>query len=723
MAGRINKDDAQTVASWRSMLLWATLAFCIIPSPLWCDAPSEDNGRSDSPTRVGLLSLAFEPNSGQADSRVQFLSKGPGYSVFFEKDGAIFSLLRLDSKRSLRESRQFFEQPPRVESLDLIDMRLLRANSESAVYGEDQLPGTVNYIIGNNEKNWHTGIPTFSRVKYESIYRGIDLIYYGTQRDLEFDFVVAPGASPKAIKLQLRGARRLSIDANGNLIVVASQGNISFRRPIAYQIGANNERQHVASAFRITQGNTVEFVVGSYDQNKPIIIDPILNYSTYFGPGSAAVAVAVNGAGEAYVAGWASGTFPTSTGSFQPNPVNPGYGRTFPYVAKFNSTGTALLYSTFISGSGTDYVTGLALDPAGNAYVTGSAASKDFPVTPGAFETVNRASVGSAFVTVLNSTGTGLVYSTYLGGGNHTIPAGVATDGSGSSYITGITYDTDFPATPGSFQPVQTTKSLPSFGSGFVAKLNPTGTAVAYSTFLAGSGDDSPMAIQVDSSGAAYIGGATRSLDFPVTPGALQVANKAPDWGTGFVTKVKADGSALLYSTYLGGSFQDAIAAVAVDSSGSAFATGSTASADFPTTLGAFQSASNQNGLSQASKGFIVKLNGTGSGLVYSTLLGGTSNRLGGSSADYGGAIVLDGQGNALVAGSTSGLDFPVTPGAFETLNLPELYSADSGSFLAKMNSTGSALLYSTYLGGTGDQSGENCDCARGLAIDSAGNA
>jgi len=633
--------------------------------------------------------------------------------MLFGKDEAIFSLAKPVPAADLDHGRRTEE---RAQASDLIHMKVLHIRPEPRVYCEDKLPGTVNYIRGDNPSNWHTGIPTFSRLKYEGIYPGIDLIYYGTQQELEFDFSVAPGADPRAIELQFNGAQRLTLDSNGSLIIAAAHGSISFRRPTVYQTAANEERQPVAGAFRIVKGNVVEFAVGPYDSSRQLVIDPILNYSTYFGPGSGAVSVAVNSAGEAFVAGSAPDSFPTSAGSFQANPVNPGYARFHPYVVKFNSTGTALLYSTFISGSGSDFITGLALDAAGNAYVTGSAGSPDFPVTTGAFETVNRASVGSAFVTVLNSSGTGLIYSTYLGGGKHTVAAGVATDASGDAYITGITYDADFPTTHGAFQMTEVAKSLPSFGSGFVTKLNASGTALAYSTFLAGSRDDSPMAIQVDSSGSAYIGGSTRSLDFPTTAGAFQNLNKAPDWGTGFVTKLNADGSALIYSTLLGGSFLDAVSAIAVDSSGSVLATGNTSSSDFPTTPGVFQS-------KLTSSAFISKLNGMGTGLVYSTLLGGTTNVLGGISADYGSAIVVDGQGNALVAGSTAGLDFPVTRGAFETLNLPELFSNDSGSFLTKMNSTGTAILYSTYLGGTGDQSGGDCDCAMGLAMDPAGNA
>ena len=404
---------------------------------------------------------------------------------------------------------------------------MLHSSSYPRICGQDQLPGTVNYIIGDNPASWHTGIQTFSQLKYEGIYPGIDLIFYGTQQQLEFDFSVAPGADPKAIELQFNGAKRLTLDSNGTLIIAAAHGSISLRRPTVYQTAANEERRPVAGVFRIVRRNVVKFEVGRYDPSRPLVIDPILNYSTYFGPGSGAMSVAVNTAGEAFVAGLAPDSFPTSAGSFQPDPVNPGYARFHPYVAKFNGTGTALLYSTFISGSGNDFITGLSLDAAGNAYVTGSTGSADFPVTTGAFETVNRASVGSAFVTVLNSSGTGLIYSTYLGGGNHTIAAGVATDVSGSAYITGITYDADFPTTHGAFQMTEVTKSLPSLGSGFVTKLNPFGTALVYSTFLTGSRDDSPKAIQVDSSGSAYIAGSTRSLDFPTTSGAFQTVNKA----------------------------------------------------------------------------------------------------------------------------------------------------------------------------------------------------
>jgi hypothetical protein len=421
------------------------------------------------------------------------------------------------------------------------------------------------------------------------------------------------------------------------------------------------------------------------------------------------------------VAGSTPNDFPTTTGTFQTKPTSKFESV---YVAKFNSTGTALLYATYLSGNVFDSAAAIAVDAAGNAYIAGGTNSTNFPVTSGALQTVNRSPAGnnSGFVTELNSTGTALLYSTYLGGSTSSQITGIAIDPSGSAYVTGYTRDTDFPTTAGAYQTAATTKQIANSSSGFVSKLNPAGSALLYSTYLAGSHADASNAIAVNAAGNAYVAGSTYSFDFPTTPGAFQPTTSFKS-GMAFVTELNANGTGLAYSTYLGGGFGNIATAIAVDASGNAYVTGHTSSLDFPATSGAFQTSLKLYGNQICQNVFVTKLNSSGSALVYSTLLGGSTDGVGGVSTDGGTGIAVDTQGNAYVTGSTSGIDFPVTPGALETQNLSQLNSVDSGSFFAKINSTASSLLYSTFLSGTGDQSTYSCDCAAGVALDPSDNA
>ena len=678
----------------------------------------------------GTLPLSFEQNQGQADPRVRFLSQGKGYAISFGADGADFLLSKASHEAGIPSPaelhRKVKSQDGTVRS-DLLRLRLV-SGTTPAVSGENQLPGTVNYFIGNDPAKWHAGIPTFERVRYTSVYPGINLVYYGSRGRVEFDFELAAGADPKVIRFRLDGSRALKVDREGNLVVIALSGSVSFRKPVVYQpadpLTANNGKHLVAGSFRVCADHTVRFALGHYDHTKPLIIDPILNYSTYLGQGSAAKALAVDSAGEVYVTGWADKGFPTTANGFQASQENPHFGTITPYVAKFNSTGTALLYSTYLSGTGNDIANAIALDAAGNAYVAGAATSTDFPITPGALQTTNKATSATGkdtgFVAVLNSAGTGLIYSTYLGGSTQSGVMSIAVDSSANAYVTGFTYDTDFPITAGAYQIAPVKKQAADAYSGFVSKLNSAGTGLLYSTYLSGASLDSAQAIALDPAGDAYVTGYTYSLDFPITPGAFQQTNNALN-GTAFVTEINPSGTGLAYSTYLGGSFSEEALAIAVDASGSAYVTGNTSSASFPVTPGVFQPTLKTNhGLSTNS--FITKFNSGGTALIYSTFLGGSNNGYGGGSADYGTGIAVDAQGNATVAGDTAGLDFPVTTGAFQTQNLAELNSADPATFLTRINPIATALLYSTFLSGSGDQTGYTCDCAVGLAVDPSGN-
>ncbi|MBV8135874.1 MAG: SBBP repeat-containing protein [Deltaproteobacteria bacterium] len=602
----------------------------------------------------GQLPLSFELNQGQSDPRVKFLSRGQGYTLFLTATEAVLSLRAPNNLpehcRSTRRTSFALPLPKRPTAsrdCSVLGIKLERANRNPQISGVDQLAGRSNYFIGDNPKNWHTAIPTFGRVRYSGIYPGVDLLYRGSQRQLEYDFVLAPQSDPDGIELRFAGAKRLRVDQEGNLVVQMAGRQVIEHAPVIYQeIGGR--RRPVAGGYVLKSRDKVGFKLASYDHHNPVTIDPSLAYSIYLGGSSVdgGLGVAVDSSGDAYVTGFTdSSDFPTRARSLQ---------TTFggvrdAFVTKLNSTGSALVYSTYLGGSGYDAGLGVAVDSSGNAYVTGQTNSTDFPTTAGALQASFGGGFFDAFVSKLNNTGSALVYSTYLGGSNSDVGVGITVDRSSNAYITGETISTDFPTTPGALQALLGG----GFFDAFVTKLNRTGSSLVYSTYLGGSGLDEGRSVAVSSSGNVYVTGITESKDFPTSLGALQTALGGIE--DAFVSKLNSTGSVLVYSTYLGDSSFDEGLGIAVDRSGNTYVTGPTSSSDFPTTLGALQAT--LGGLGDA---FVSKLNSTGSALVYSTYLGG-------SSADSGFGIAVDPSGNAYVTGSTNSSDFPTTAGALQT--------------------------------------------------------
>lgn len=645
----------------------------------------------------GRLPLAFEANRGQTDNQVRFLARGSGYGVFLTGQEAVLALHASPQRNlaTLHNDPQLTSAP----KTDVLRMQLLGANPSVEPHGAEPLSGTVNYFRGSDPSRWQSGVATFAKVEFTGVYPGVNLVYYGDQGQLEYDFVVAPKADPKAILLHFPGARKLQLLAAGDLTVQATNGLIVFHKPTIYQ-KENGRRQPVAGRFKLLANNTVSFSLGKYDHSRTLVIDPTLVYSTYLGGSTTdeAFGIAVDASGNTYIAGTTSSAdFPTTSGSYQTTQKSAGHKQAF--VTKLNPAGTALIYSTYIGGSDDDdFAEAIAVSAAGNAYITGSASSSDFPTTPGTFQ-ASRLTLGgsTAFVTELNSSGTGLVYSTYLGGSfGGEEGSGIALDNSGDAYVAGETTANDFPVTAGAFAITR-----PGFRSATVTKLNPAGTGLVYSTYLGGSGYDWALAIALDAAGNAYVGGTASSTDFPVTPGAFQPTKLAPTNGTGFVTKLNPAGSALVYSTYLGGSDREQVRAIAVDAGATAYAAGFTVSSDFPVTSGAFQ------GASSPGAGFVTHLNTTGTALAYSTFLGPGSSQ----NSDGPHGIQVDSNGEAYVTGQSLP-GFPVTPDAFQA-NCSTLDSA----YVTRLNSSGTALIYSTCLGGTRGTFGE------AIAIDAAGHA
>jgi hypothetical protein len=647
----------------------------------------------------GKLPLAFEANAGQTDGQVKFLARGPGYSVFLTRDAAVLTLP--NAARSA------------VGANRVIRMRLVGANDNASVSGADELPGKSNYFIGNDPGKWRTHLPNYAGVKYADVFPGVDLVYHGNLAgQLEYDFVVAPGADPSAIgftiaedrgELMGSGHRMpVRIGANGDLVVKIGGGELRFNQPVVYQVAGDSQRIVTQGRFVLTASHQVRFALGTYDHSKALIIDPSLVYSTYLGGSNLdqGFGIAVDSAGSAYVAGFAgSNNFPT----VNPLPNMPVSGA---FVTKFNPAGSALLYSTYLGGTGPTQANAIAVDSTGSAYVTGQTRATDFP-TVNPVQPSNTFNNQDAFVSKLSPDGSALVYSTYLGGNTPTEADGggqaawsIAVDSAGNAYVTGNTADTDFPTV----NPLQATNktSAPSSGTGFVAKYNPAGSALIYSTYLGGSAQDTPWGIAADANGNAYVTGETNSVDFPTTNPFQSACNACPAADNAFVTKINATGTAFIYSTFLGGSDTNVAYAVAADGSGNAYVTGTTTAIDFPT-VNPLQATNHGNG-----DAFITKLNPSGSALVYSTYVGGSTG------GDVGRGIAVDSSGAVYVAGSTNSTDFPTV----NPVQATKIGGAgpDTG-FVLNLNAAGSALIYSTYLGGN---LGER---AQAIAVDSSGSA
>src|SRR5437016_685340 len=555
------------------------------PGPL---AKAAGNGSGDIPEATkqhlvenyGKLPLSFEANVGQTSRQVKFLSRGQGYTLFLTRRAeAVLVLGKTAPKRTSAQPADTLSAfvKPQLEASPpaVLRMKLMGAKPTPQVEGLDEFPGKANYLVGNDPKKWRTNVRTYAKVRYREVYPGVDLVYYGKQRQLEHDFVIVPGADPGSITMAVEGAERLSVDVQGDLVLALKGGEVRFQKPVVYQ-EVEGVRREIPSSYMLKGARQVGFQVAAYDASQPLIIDPVLSYSTYLGGsgGNVGYGIAVDATGNTYVTGFTTGSFPTTAGAYQTTFG----GGTDAFVTVLNALGSALLYSTYLGGSGDNDGYGIAVDTTGNAYVTGSTTGS-FPTTVGAYQTTYGGGGTGAFVTKLNALASPL-YSTYLGGSGGNAGYGIAVDATGNAYVTGFTTGS-FPTTAGAYQTT--------FGGGatdaFVTKLSPVGSLL-YSTYLGGGGDNDGYGIAVDATRSAYVTGYTTG-SFPTTAGAYQTT-----YGGGgtdaFVTVLNALGSALLYSTYLGGSGYDVGKGIAVGATGNAYVTGYT-TGSFPTTARAYQ--------------------------------------------------------------------------------------------------------------------------------------
>jgi hypothetical protein len=613
--------------------------------------------------RASALPGFFFRNVGVTDSEIRFIMEAPDLKATFQRDSVTYRTRGGDARV------QFIGSNPKVQI-------------ESAA----PITGKINFLIGDDASAWKTNVPAYSKIVYRSLYPGIDLSYSRVDGRLKGDFIVAPYADPAQIRVHYPDAERLRINDGGDLLVSGRHTELREQAPRLYQSGKSGLVE-VDGRYLILDEQTVAFEVGKYDASRTLVIDPVVSFATFLGGSmiGSVTGVAADSAGNTYVTGWTeSPDFPIS-GALQA--VNRGGVDAF--VAKLNPAGTSLVYATYIGGSGDDRAAGIAVDPSGQAYVVGSTASPNFPlVSP------IRSGLGGGrdgFVVKLDALGSAFVYSTYLGGASWDQGTAIAVDAFGNAYIAGDTQSVDFPVA----NAAQST--LAGQVDAFVTKLTPSG-AISFSTFLGGANSEHAGGIAIDAAGNSYIAGGTFSLNFPAVNAFQRSSGGGQD---AFVTKVSANGSAFVYSTYLGGSgggqtMLEQANAVAVDSAGNAYVGGGTGSANFPVTSGSLRTTA--NGLQDA---FIAKLSPSGS-LTYSTYFGG-------SASNWISGIAVDSSGDASVTGNTSSQDFPQIGGL-------QSFGGLSDAFVTEVNPSGSALVYSTLYGGSGGDSGN------AIAVDSGGN-
>ncbi|MCU1296307.1 MAG: cell surface glycoprotein (s-layer protein) related protein [Acidobacteriaceae bacterium] len=666
--------------------------------------------------------LQFEANQGQSRSEVKFLAHAGGYTLWLTSNSAFLSL----------QSTNGADHPRQV-----IGMQLLKGNPRVQVTGEEIQPGVSNYLIGSSS-SWKTGISNYARVRYLEIYKGIDLVYHGEGQTLEYDFVIKPGADLEQVRYKVVAEDNvhLNINKEGDLSIEGPAGQVVWKRPVAYQQD-NEVRKFIPAKYRLVGDNVIAFEVAEYDHSQRLVVDPSLVYAGTGGPVNGALhgaRIAVDRAGSAYIVGSTEDpTYPATPGAYQTSgPLEPFQGgagqngHNAIFVIKLAPDGYHYVYSTFISGTPTKcttpknvngYIFGavgeaIAIDARGNAFVAGWTDDQDFPVTPQAYQKKLADPCAENNVVVkLNSTGSALVYSTYLGGTFGDNPYALVIDSGGNAYITGTTGSADYPTTAGTLQPGCTPPSYAPNNcfEAFVSKLNSTGSALVYSTYLGsptGSGSNWSNGIAVDSSGNAYVVGATFANDMPLANAFQTTYMGGYD---SYIAKLNPTGSALVYATYLGGTQDDVIDAVAVDAFGSAFVTGYTLSSDFPI-QNAFQRQLG-GGFYDA---FVTKLSPSGNSLVYSTYLGGSAQAEGRS-------IVVNSNDQAIVAGYDHASDYPVTQDAYQKTFISDPSCEEFGfpgcsdAFLTVFSSHGKPLVYSTFYGGPNTE-------AWGVALDPAQN-
>ena len=682
-------------ASLTFLVLPAILAGLTARAPVAIDLHASQHSAPNPLTSIQNPQLAFERNKGQSAREVQFISRALHYTVFLEAHKAtiVFPGAGLHSvpKQALVAKG--------VADTEFVSLRLQQSDRTAVPLAEEPLLAEANYFLGSDPRRWRTHVPLFGRVHYRSVYKNVDVVYYGNEAQLEYDFVIRPGGDPQSIRFSLEGAHRTEIERSGNITMRVGEARFALRRPIAYQI-VHAQKHRVPARFLPLGGGQFGIKVGNYDCRLPLIVDPALAYSTYLGGSDdeGIFGIGFDNEGNLYVAGETSSLDFPNKEAVQ-NHVGGNYDA---FVSKFDPTGTRLIYSTYLGGSLYDHAVGIQIDELGSAYIAGITLSTDFPVKNASQPFPGGGADG--FVTKLSPSGSELVFSTYLGGRGFDQVAALAIDHDNPVYVAGGTNSPDFPITSNAFEKDCDGGAHTGFciGDAFVTEFDASGQSMVYSTYLGGTGYDAATGLAVDEQGQAYVVGQASSSNFPRS-NAYQSSLSGPS--DAFVTKLNATGTDVVFSTFLGGSGFDGATGVALDHRDRVYVTGTTNSMDFPL-VRPFQS-KNRGGFTD---GFIAKLDSQTSELIYSTYLGGTG-------FDVPLRIVVNGRDEASVVGFTSSTDLPT----YNALN--SFYGGGAAdAFVAMLDRSGQKLRFATYLGGTGDDYGYGITIGRGNSVWVAGS-
>lgn len=695
-----------TKIRFKVFLSWLVFFLLFIKCPANLDPQTRINQTNQMVKSLDNLPGYFVENKGQTSEDIKYRLKMRDKSVYLTSKGILYQFYRQENADNHRDEMLtgITKRKEKKIKVENIWLKFPGANKSVKIEGLEESEAKFSYFRGKNPQHWVSGARTYHKILYKNLYPHIDLILYVSQAKIIYDYRVKKGGSVKDIKIIYEGVQRLNINDKGKLEIETIQGVLNVEKPLCYQV-LDGQRVEVETTYEINKNNNENYLgfnTGEYKRDREIVISSVdvvnwvspLVYSTYVGGSDddSGYEIAVDESGYVYITGYTeSNNFPTTAGTYDTS-FNGVYDA---FVTKINPDGTSLVYSTYLGGEGNDHGYGIGIDDHGNAFVTGYTESDDFPTTKGAYDMTFNGGDVDGFVTKINPSGTGLSYSTYLGGEDVDYGDAIAVGVEGKVYVAGFTASDNFPTTAGAYD--TSFNGGPGYGDAFVTKLNSVGSSLNYSTYLGGTGNDGGSGIALDSSENAYVTGSTTSDDFPTSTFAYDDSqNGSTD---AFITKIKYTGASLTYSTYLGGSDRDWGSGIAVVGS-SAYVAGSTESDNFPTTSGAFDTS-----LGGQFDGFITKIGTKGMNLGYSTFLGG-------SDMDYGYGIDVDGSGRAFVTGTTESEDFPTTSGAYDTS-----LGGSKDAFITKLDSSGTGLDYSTYFGGS------SSDYGRGIVIDEHGNA
>jgi len=681
----------------------------------------------------GNLPLWFEAGRGQADATTRFIAHGHDAEFTITPAGAEFTLRQAGGQQAA------------------MSMTFVGAGLGSRLAGDNELGGKINYLLGNDPAQWRSGVPTYGKIRLDQVYPGVNVVYYGNQQKLEYDLDLAAGVNPETIAIRFDGAEKISVDPAGELVIQLAGGQVVQYVPVAYQVTAAGQRA-VPAAYKIVDAHTVTFAVGSFDHALPLVIDPVLGYSAFFGgnSGETAWAMAINPVDNTlYIAGQ---TFSTAVSNGPPvirfGETN-SYATNFAggtqtgdgFIAKFDSTGTNLVYCTYLGGSDEDIIKGIATDNAGHVFVTGVTESTNFPVMnavqsgsfngshiTGVFDKAAGIFPYDAFVAEITSDGAHLVYSTYLGGNAYDAAFGIACDpATGNAFVTGYTSSTNFPFAGNWYQNhLSCSNNIYANQNAFIAEIPEGGNTLSYSTYFGSTNFDQGQAIAFKNN-RVFVAGYTASTNFPWANGLAACTNlngftnATPGFDAFVAMFAITNGTALSlqYSTFLGSSNDDVATAITADSNGNAYVVGWTTSTNFPdSTTNGLQLSSvvrtNQSGFVIATNAFFTKIawNGAKASVAYSQIFGGLG-------VDVANGVTLDANNNIFIIGSASSTNFPVTTannfGSLRSTNFSTFGLSDV--FVTAITADLSTLLYSTYIGGSSD------DFGYGIAVDTNGNA